>query len=154
MVRVGRRALDSGHDLVEAFSPYPVPEIEELLFKGESRVRIFTLLGGILGCVAGFGLTVGIALRHGIVTGGKPIVAIPPFLIIAFELTVLFGALATMAGFMIQGGLPHRRRGRPHPTRCTADGFGLTIACSKENAETLRGELRDAGALEVIDESD
>jgi hypothetical protein len=38
--------------------------------------------------------------------GGKPIVSIPAFVIIAFELTILFGALATLTGFLILAGLP------------------------------------------------
>ncbi|MGZ8432659.1 MAG: quinol:electron acceptor oxidoreductase subunit ActD, partial [Candidatus Deferrimicrobiaceae bacterium] len=41
-----------------------------------------------------------------LIVGGKPIVSVPPFLIIAFALTILFGALSTFAGFLLLSRLP------------------------------------------------
>ena len=50
--------------------------------------------------------TIYTVLSWPLMVGGKPIVSIPAFVIIAFELTILFGALATLTGFLILAGLP------------------------------------------------
>ena len=68
------------------YSPIPVEEIETVLEENRpvSHVRLFTLIGGLTGTVTGFGLTIWSSLKWGLVTGGKPVVSIPPFVIIAF----------------------------------------------------------------------
>ena len=62
-----------------------------------SPVRLFTLIGGLTGCAAGFGMTIWMSHDWPIVVGGKPIGSIPPYVVIAFELTILLGALSTVA---------------------------------------------------------
>ena len=54
-----------------------------------SPVRLFTLIGGLTGCAAGFGMTIWMSHDWPLVVGGKPIGAIPPYVVIAFELTIL-----------------------------------------------------------------
>jgi molybdopterin-containing oxidoreductase family membrane subunit len=152
MIRSAEGARARGWAVDDVFMPYPSARVERVLFGRESPMRAFTLAGGILGFVAGLAMTIGVALRHGIATGGKPIVAVPPFLIIAFELTILFGALATMGGFIWKAGLPQKRRGRPHPRGCTSDRFAVTVVAGAGDVEEVRGWLVDAGAEEVTDE--
>ena len=41
-----------------------------------------------------------------IIRGGKPIVALPAFIIVAFELTVLFGGVISFIGFLLLSSLP------------------------------------------------
>ena len=41
-----------------------------------------------------------------LVTGGKPLISIPPFVIIGFALTILLGALASFAGFLFLARVP------------------------------------------------
>src|SRR5207249_4105853 len=94
------------HDL-EVYSPVPIHEIGEVLERDRpvSRVRIFTLLGGLTGITAAFIITIWTSLEWGLVTGGKYLKcptpfswcmpteisgsSIPPFIIIAFEMMVL-----------------------------------------------------------------
>lgn len=154
LLSAGRGVREDGFRIIETFSPFAYPAIEELIGGGKSRVRYFTLIGGILGFAGGFALTVGVALRHGLVTGGKPIIAIPPFVIIAFELTILLGALATMGGFLLKA---RSRRILPrlaHDVDFSSDHFGLLVACGEENADALRKRLADAGAREIRDVSE
>lgn len=86
--------------------PYPIEEIDEILEIPKSKLRFFTLLGAVSGTIAGFVLTIYTALRWHLNTGGKPLISIPPFIIIAFELTILFGALSSLIGFLILSRLP------------------------------------------------
>ena len=138
------------HDLT-VYTPVPVHEIEEVLERDRpvSRVRLFTLIGGLTGTVSGFFLTIWSAMKWGLVTGGKPIASIPPFVVIAFELTILFGGIATVLGMVILGRLP---RLRPSPTfdpRFTNDRFGVAVHCASERGASVREILRSAGAEEI-----
>lgn len=77
-----------------------------MLQRSESRLNFFTFTGAVLGLIAGFALTIYTSLSWPIQTSGKPIISLPPFIIIAFELTILFGAIASFLGFLILTGLP------------------------------------------------
>lgn len=138
------------HDLT-VYTPVPVHEIEDVLERDRpvSRVRLFTLIGGLTGTVSGFLLTIWSALLWGLTTGGKPVVSIPPFVVIAFELTILFGGLATLIGMVVLGRLP---RLTPSPTfdpRFTNDRFGVAVHCATGRGGSVREILRGAGAEEV-----
>ena len=138
------------HDLT-VYTPVPVHEIEEVLERDRpvSRVRLFTLIGGLTGAVSGFLLTIWSALVWGLTTGGKPVVSIPPFVVIAFELTILFGGLATLIGMVVLGRLP---RLTPSPTfdpRFTNDRFGVAVHCATGRGGSVREILRGAGAEDV-----
>ena len=137
-------------DLV-VHSPVPVEEIEAAVEEGRpvSPVRLFTLIGGLTGTLTGFALTIWSSLKWGLVTGGKPIVSIPPFVIIAFELTILLGGLSSLLAILVLGTLPSRRRSTTYDPRFTVDRFGITVTCSPERSEAVSRCLREAGAEEV-----
>jgi len=92
------RALRAtGHKNLVVYSPAPNHELEEALSHRVSPVRLFTLIGGLTGCAAGFGMTIWMSYDWPTLVGGKPIASIPPYVVIAFELTILMGALSTVA---------------------------------------------------------
>lgn len=134
---------------LDAYSPAPRHEIDEALAPGPSEVRYFTLTGCLLGLVAGAALTVTTSLFMNMITGGKPIISIPPFIIIMFELTVLLGGLITFLGFLAQGRLPFFRAPRAWDDRFSGDVFGIAVSCSREEAEKLARLMRELGANEV-----
>src|SRR5438552_15128739 len=76
------------HDLA-VYTPVPVHEIEEVLERDRpvSRVRLFTLIGGVTGTASRFLLTIWSARQRWLTTGGQPVGSVPPFAGIAFELT-------------------------------------------------------------------
>src|SRR2546428_3857744 len=113
------------HDLT-VYTPLPVHEIEEVLERDRpvSRVRLFTLIGGLSGIASAFLLTIWSSLVWGQVTGGKFMQlvpggiigsSLPPFFIIAFELIVLFGGLAAGIRLNRLGAVP------PLPPRPAVD---------------------------------
>ena len=74
------RALrGQGHGDLTVYSAAPNHEIEEALAQRVSPVRLFTLIGGLTGCAAGFGMTLWMSHDWPVVVGGKPIGSIPPF---------------------------------------------------------------------------
>ena len=76
-------------------------------------MRLFTVIGALTGTATGFFLTIWTSLKWELVTGGKAPVSIPPFIIIAFELTILLGGLATALAVLILAQLPKLK---PSPT--------------------------------------
>jgi len=136
---------------LSVYTPIPVEEIEEAVDHGKpvSRVRLFTLIGGLTGTATGFFLTIWSSLKWNLVVGGKPIVSIPPFVVIAFELTILFGGLCTLLGLLVLGRLPKLRPSPGYDPRFSVDRFGIEVRCPTNMIETARQCLREAGAQEV-----
>jgi Alternative complex III, ActD subunit len=139
----------SGFRSLSVYSPVPLPEIEGLLFPRKSPVRMFTLLGGFLGCVTGFWVTIWSSEQWNLITGGKPIASLPPFVLIAFELTILFGTLATLVGVLVFSRLPVRRARVTYDTRFSEDRYGLVVTCAPSQTGRAEQILKSSGAEEV-----
>src|SRR5437773_9245279 len=149
------RALEElrakGYRDLTVYTPVPVHEIEEVLERDRpvSRVRLFTLIGGLTGMASGFLLTIWSSLQWGLTTGGKPVASIPPFVVIAFELTILFGGIATVIGMAVLGRLPRLRPSASFDPRFTNDRFGIAVHCAPARSDSVREILRTAGAEEL-----
>jgi len=150
-VRAIRDLRAQGFTDFTVYSPVPVEEIEAVREENRpvSPVRLFTLIGGLTGIITGFGLTIWSALKWGLVTGGKPVVSIPPFVIIAFELGILLGGLSTLLAILVLGKLPALRRSPTYDPRFTVDRFGIAVTCGPERAPAAGRCLSQAGAEEV-----
>jgi hypothetical protein len=141
------------HDLT-VYTPVPVHEIEEVVERDRpvSKVRIFTLLGGLVGLASGWILTSWTSLKWGLIVGGKPPMGLPvspPYVVIMFELMILFGGIATLIGMVSLGRLPQFRTSPTYDPRFTNDRFGVAIHCAPERAASVREILRNAGAEEI-----
>jgi hypothetical protein len=133
------------------YTPAPVEDIEVEVERARplSKVRLFTLIGGLTGTATGFFLTIWSSLIWSLVTGGKAPVSLPPFVIIAFELTILFGGLSTVLAILVLGRLPKIKPSPTYDPRFTLDRFGVAVACPAEEAETVKSLLTVSGAEEV-----
>lgn len=87
--------------------------------------------------------------RYPLITGGKPIVSMPTFIVIAFELTILFGALGTLLGLLVIARSPRLRIGPAFDPRFCEDQFGLFVFCTPDQLAFTSHILREAGAVEV-----
>ncbi|HUO82660.1 MAG TPA: DUF3341 domain-containing protein [Gammaproteobacteria bacterium] len=130
-------------------SPIPMEGVEEVLGRKTSVIKRFTLFGAILGGLSGFALAAGTAVLYVHPTGGRPIITFPPFLIITYEMTILFGILATVLGFLISARLPAIRE-RVYVPDAAVDKFAVTVLCDNaEQFERAAAILRGAGAEDV-----
>jgi molybdopterin-containing oxidoreductase family membrane subunit len=146
------RELRSRGFRVTTYSPLPLEELEEAITGHglpRSPVRLFTLVGGLTGTASGFALTLWTSLKWNIVVGGKPIVSIPPYVVIAFELTILLGGLCTLLALFLTGPLPLLRGSPRFDPRFTADRFGVEVHCPPDQQGVVQDVLRRAGAEEV-----
>ena len=130
------------------YTAAPNHEIEDALDQPVSWVRLFTLIGGLTGCTAGFAMTIWMSRDWPLLVGGKPIAAIPPYVVIAFELTILYGALSTVAGMLILS-LMKSLKGRPFHPRFSDDRIGIFVPCTSEQTGVVRELLTHAGSEEV-----
>jgi Protein of unknown function (DUF3341) len=145
------RLKAGGYRDLTVYTPVPVHEILDTLEveRPLSRVRLFTLVGALSGTTLGFFLTIYSALRFGQVTGGKPIVSIPPYVVIAFELTILLGGLATLLGMLVLARIPRLTPSPVYDPRFTRDKFGVAVGCAPGQVQSVRDILAATGAEEV-----
>jgi molybdopterin-containing oxidoreductase family membrane subunit len=143
------RALRArGYRNLVVYSAAPNHEIEEALDQRISPVRLFTLIGGLTGCAAGFGMTIWMSLDWPLIVGGKTIASIPPYVVIAFELTILLGALSTVAAVALFSVLMGKR-GVPYDPRFSDDEIGIFVPGGADQQGAVEQLLRSAGAVEV-----
>ena len=148
------RLKAAGFTAPAVISPIPLEAAEEVLGTKKSVIKRFTFFGAILGGLSGFALAAGTAVLYLHPTGGRPIIPFPPFLIITYEMTILFGILATVIGFLVSARLPAVRE-RPYAPEAAVDRFAVTVSCdSDEGMQRAAAILRDAGAEEVRSEQE
>ena len=99
------------------------------------------MAAGVTGAILGLVLTV-MTVRQWptLMLGGKPLIAVPPFLIIAVELTILFAVCATMAGFFVAGRRMQRAARTAYDPSLSGERFGVIVACPSNRASAT-GEL-------------
>ena len=88
-----------GHRDLTVYTSHPNHEVEEAVGHTNSPVRLFTLIGGLTGCTAGFAMTIWMSRDWPLLVGGKTIGSIPPYVVIAFELTILPGPSSPWAAW-------------------------------------------------------
>jgi hypothetical protein len=138
-----------GYNDIITYAPAPFAEVDDAVDPKPSRVRLYTLIGGLAGAVTGYALTIWMANDWQVVIGGKPYSSIPPYTIIAFELTILFGGLLTALGLFVQGKLMKFKKHDIYHPRFSAEDFGVVVTCRPRDVPELEALLRAHDAMEV-----
>ncbi len=138
-----------GYTDIETYAPAPFPEVEDAVDPKPSRVRLLTLIGGLVGVVSGYAMTIWMANNWQIMVGGKPFSSIPPYTIIAFELAILFGGVLTVVGLFIFGKLPKFKIDPAYSARFSAEDFGVVVRCREQDVAEIDALLRENDATEV-----
>ena len=137
-----------GHKDLTVYSSHPNHELEDALETPTSPVRLFTLIGGLTGCTAGFTLGIWMNLDWPLIVGGKAIAAVPAFVVLGFELTVLIGALSSVFGVALLCFL-FRNQGASYHPRFSDDQIGIFVPAAGDQARAVEELVRTAGAVEV-----
>jgi hypothetical protein len=107
LVGAANRARLAGYTVMDAYSPFPIEELDDALGLMKNPLPLITLLGGIVGGAGGYFLeywTQVIAWPMNI--GGRPFHSWPHFIPVTFECTVLGASLAAFVGMLALNGLP------------------------------------------------
>lgn len=140
---------DSGAQRYEASGPINLAEVEHLMPESRSYVRGYSTLGAIAGLVIFYLMCRQSSLLYSLITGGKPPVSNVPFVIVAYEGTILLGAIAAFFATLALARLARWRIPPDYDPRTTGDSFTITVQCRPEERESMAGLLRDSGASEV-----
>ena len=137
-VKAIERLRKEGLREITAYMPYPEHEIEDALGYGQSPVRVWALVGGLCGAAGGLAFTSFTSVDWPLVTGGKPILSIPAYIIIVFEMMVLFGALSTVIGLFINSRLPQIKPLVIYNPEFSAGKYGVYIEVSEAKKEQAK----------------
>ncbi|MBZ6075700.1 DUF3341 domain-containing protein [Microvirga puerhi] len=101
-----RKTYAGGYTHIDTYTPFPIEGLAEALHFQDSRVPLLCLAGGITGALTGYGMQVYTNLDFPIDIGGRPLISWQAFMLITFELTVLFAVLFAIAGMLLFNRLP------------------------------------------------
>jgi hypothetical protein len=121
LVAAVRRAREAGYRKMDAYTPFPVEELNDALGLGQSWMAPIVLLGGLIGAALGYFMQYYIAvIDYPLNIGGRPLHSWPAFIPVTFELTVLVAGLFAVLGMLALNGLP-----MPYHPIFNAPGFTL-----------------------------
>jgi len=107
LVNATRAAREHGFRKLDAYSPFPIEELSEALHLHKNRLPLIVLFFGICGALTGYLLQYYVTVwQFPINVGGRPLHSWPSYIVITFEVTVLFAALSTVLGLLALCGLP------------------------------------------------
>lgn len=107
LVSAARAAYQRGYRKLDAHTPFPIEELSDALHLHKNRLPLIVLMGGILGGLTGYLLQYYITVwNFPINIGGRPLHSWPAYIIITFELTILFASFASLFGLLALCGLP------------------------------------------------
>ncbi|MBV8169706.1 MAG: DUF3341 domain-containing protein [Alphaproteobacteria bacterium] len=154
LLEAAKRMRSFGYVQLEAYSPYPVEGLEEILGFHDARVRWLGLIGGLCGAVFAFAMQLYTNYDWPIDVGGRPIYAVPAFLVVVFELTILFAVLVPVFGMLALNGLPrlhHPIFGARRFALATEDRFFLCLRGDDPRFDpgAVEDRLREIGARHV-----
>lgn len=146
-----KKVRNAGYKIQDVYTPFPVHGLDHALGMRETSLHTAGFIYGLIGtitAVSGMGWVFTQDWPMNI--GGKPNFALPAFIPIIFELTVLFSAVGMFFTFCYLCQLaPFIKKHHFHP-RATDDLFVMAIECTdKTNVEDLKGFMNNAGAMEV-----
>ena len=139
----------AGFDDIKAYAPYPEHHIEHALGYGQSPVRVWTLVGALTGTSTAFAFTSWTSVEWPLVVGGKPIISIPAFIPIVFEMSVLFGALATVIGLFVLSKLPNVKPAVVYDPEFTAGRYGVYVEADASRLEEARTIMNAEEPIEL-----
>jgi hypothetical protein len=157
LVDAARQVRDEGYSKTDAFSPFPLHEIDEALGIKRSILPYLCFAGGITGLLTGLGLTYFVhVIDYPIIVGGRPHFSLPAFIPPMYELTILFASFTAVFGMLFLNGLPrpyHPVFNVPRFALATREKFFLIIetADPKFEYEKTRRFMEGLGSQEVFD---
>jgi hypothetical protein len=136
----------------ECYTPYPVHGLDDELGYKRSRISIAAFMFGITGtCLAFLMMIYMMGIDWPMIIGGKDYVAIPSFVPVGFEVTVLLAALGMVATFFVISNLKPYGKPRIYDIRSTDDKhvMAIDLAKNKKSTDELSSILKDSGAVEI-----
>ena len=158
LLAAARSVRGEGYRQMDAYTPFPVDGLAEAIGFHRTRLPLIVLIGGIVGCIAGYLLQYWIsAVDYPLNVGGRPFNSWPSFIPVTFETTILGAALAAVLGMLALNGLPmpyHPVFNVPRFELASRDRFFLCIEATdakfdREGTKRFLEGLTSRGVYEV-----
>jgi hypothetical protein len=140
------REFDESEVEILSGTPYPEGAFGEK--PTSHRLYVFPFIGAAIGLTVAILLTAGTQVSFPLVTGGKPILSIPPMAIIAYEGTMLGAIIFTVLGIIFESRLPRPKMGI-YDERITEGFVGIVVTSTEDRIGAAREVLRTAGAEDI-----
>ena len=131
LVSATRAAYHNGFRKLDAYTPFPIEELNEALHLHKNKLPLIVLIGGILGGLTGYLMQYYVTVIYfPINIAGRPLHSWPSYIIITFELTILFATISAVLGLLALCGLPmpyHPVFNVPRFSAASRDRFFLCI---------------------------
>jgi len=144
LVDAAKATYAAGYKKIDAYSPFPIEGLAEEIGFHFDEIPLTVLIGGIIGGCTGYLMQYWMSvIDYPIVIGGKPLHSWPSFIVITFEMTILFAGLSAVFGMLAFNGLPmpyHPVFNVPRFAMASKDRFFLIVFSSdkKYDAEGTR----------------
>jgi hypothetical protein len=157
LVAAARRTHEAGYKKIDAYSPFPVEELAEAIGFHTNRVALVTLIGAAIGGLSGYLMQYWIAtISYPINVGGRPYHSWPSFIVVTFEMTILFGGISAVFGMLALNGLPmpyHPVFNVPRFAMASKDRFFLIVFSTdpKYDPAGTRQFLQSLGPRSIVE---
>jgi Protein of unknown function (DUF3341) len=155
LLKAARGLTQRNQRVLDAFTPFPVEGLAELLGAASTRIRVAMFAGGIAVAALFYAAEWYTAvINYPVNSGGRPLNSWIPFMLPPFATGIFAAAVAGLVFLFVTTGLPRLH----YPLfaldgfeRVTADRFVLLLARpdSRQEDEATRSWLRDNGALQL-----
>jgi hypothetical protein len=155
VVAAARQTMAQGYSRVEAYTPVPIEELNDIIHKKRTVLPKLVLGGGLSGMATGFGLQYWASvIEYPMNIGGRPYASWTTFIVPSYELTILFAALTAAIGMIVLSGLPQPY----HPvfnvdrfSMASSDKFFLVIESTDPKFSAAAEFLKSTGAKGVYE---
>jgi len=134
LIEAAKRTYQAGYKRIDTYTPFPVEGLAEEIGFHRDEVPLVVLIGGIVGGLTGYLMQYWMsAVAYPLNIGGKPYHSWPAFIVITFEMTILFAGISAVFGMLALNGLPmpyHPVFNVPSFTRASRDRFFLVVFSS------------------------
>jgi hypothetical protein len=131
LVDAAHHTHEAGYLKIDAYSPFPVEGLAEAIGFHKNNVPLVVLIGGLIGGLSGYLMQYWIsAVSYPVNVGGKPYHSWPAFIVVTFEMTILFAGISAVFGMLALNGLPmphHPVFNVPRFALATKDRFFLIV---------------------------
>jgi hypothetical protein len=107
LIDAAKHTHEAGYQKIDAYSPFPIEGLAEEIGFHHNAVPLVVLIGGIIGGLTGYLMQYWISvIDYPLNVGGKPTHSWPAFIVITFEMTILFAVISAVFGMLALNGLP------------------------------------------------
>jgi hypothetical protein len=149
-----KKLKESNVEIFDAFTPFPVHGLDKVLGLRRSWLPRVAFIGGTIGALCGFFFQKWVFTEgYQMSIGGKPLIAIPSFIPVTFELAVLFAAVSIVFAFLFRSKLGFGAENKIYDLKITDNHFVVVVGFSGSSVSQVTEQLEAAGAtiIEVKD---